>query len=176
MTRLVAAAALLAAVSLIGCASFVPMRSGNGVDLVVLTTDSETTEEFSRRLRGIERISSLPIPSEDTFRGSVSRLADGRRYTIAVLPTTASGGPSMEALARWAIDTWRPRYVLAVGTTAAVPQTGPVGAVGIVPLICDFDLERFEELGDTGLCYRADGGLLSSALSVGVSPVPPAAT
>ena len=38
--------------------------------------------------------------------------------------------------------------------------------VGVVTLTCDFDLDRYVEIRDTGNCYRPDGGLLAAALSV----------
>jgi hypothetical protein len=53
-----------------------------------------------------------------------------------------------------------------LGTALAVANDSPLGAVGVVTLICDFDVDRFEELRDTGRCYRSDGGLVTAALSV----------
>ena len=163
--RLAAGAAFLVALSMVGCTVLGGTRGEGRVDVVVLTTDSTTTDELLKRMERVESVPISPIQGSAAFRGRLTRIADQSVYTIAVVSTQSPDGSTLETLTREAVEAWRPRYVLAIGTTAAVAKAGPIGAVGIVPLICDFDLERFQRLGDTGVCYRADGGLLVAAYS-----------
>ncbi len=165
-----ARAAMLFALTMTGCArggiDLKELETASRVDIVVLTTDTETADELLQRLQDVK---VLPMPragAETWSRGQLTGLSNGDVYTILVGQAGAWDDAATETIARRAIEVWRPRYFLVLGTALAVANDSPLGAVGVVILICDFDVDRFEDLRDTGRCYRPDGGLVTAALSV----------
>jgi hypothetical protein len=163
---LIARALFLLAVATTGCASVDGARIESRIDILVMTTDRETTDALLDRLQGVERLPAAPAQAGSWFRGRLAREGDGRVYTIMVASGESPDEATMETMARRTIKAWRPRYVLAIGTTSAVAHEGPLGAVGVVSVICDFDLETYERVEDPGDCFRSDGGLLVAALAV----------
>jgi len=153
-----------------GCASVNIDNQGaedaRRVDILVVTTDRATETELLGRLHGIE---SLPAPQADEERwqrGRLTGLSDSSVYTIVAVRVEGLDDMARRATMWEAVSVWRPRYVLVLGTAPAAAYNAPLGAVGLALLGCDFDLDRYEELGDTGYCRRSDGGLYTAALSV----------
>ena len=170
MNGRVARAGMLFALAMAGCASggidLKRLETASQVDIVVLTTDKETTNEVLQRLRDVEVLPTPRAGAETWSRGLVTGLSNGDVYTILVGQAGEWDDAATETITRRAIEVWRPRYFLVLGTALAVANDSPLGAVGVVILICDFDVDRFEDLRDTGRCYRSDGGLVTAALSV----------
>jgi hypothetical protein len=158
---------LLLALGLGSCASVVDDGSKRAIDVVVLTTDREMAEAFLENLAAVEGIPTPLIGSSGWVRGKLDRESDGALYSVVVGPREGHDERTMALFPREAIRKWSPRYVLLIGTAPAVPYGNPLGAVGIVVLTCNFDLHRYETLGNVGKCYRPDGGLLTSALARG---------
>jgi hypothetical protein len=177
-------ATILFALVVCGCGTLGLAFDTDRVDLVLLTTDPETQEALLARMQNVEpipapsRTLAIPTPPENTaqttgeavwYRGELTDARQGSSYSIRI---GSAGQPSddpsnTEAILQDAGEAWSPRYVLVLGTAEAAAHEAPPGAVGIVTLICDFDLDRFLRLRDPGVCYRADGGLMSAALSFG---------
>ena len=167
---LVAGAGLLFVLVISGCASVNIDNQGaedaRRVDILIVTTDRATETELLGRLQGVE---SLPDPQADAERwqrGRLTGLSDGSVYTIVAIRVEGLDDMTRRATMWEAVSLWRPRYVLVLGTAPAAAYNAPLGAVGLALLGCDFDLDRYEELGDTGYCRRSDGGLYTAALSV----------
>jgi len=91
---------------------------------------------------------------------------DGSVYSVVVGQVDAQDDVTTKSIMHNAATIWRPRYVLILGTSSAVAYEEPLGAVGIVTLVCNFDLDRFEKSQDWGNCHRADGGLFTAARSI----------
>jgi len=162
---LAATACLLFVLLLSGCASLVGAAAEGSIDVMILTTDRETTDEVSRRLQGVERVPSPQTGTEGVSTGTLTGVRDGSVYSILVGRVARRDDATIRRIIGRATEVWRPRYLLVLGTTLAVTNEAPLGAVGIVTMSCEFDLDRFEESRDMGNCYRSDGGLLAAALS-----------
>lgn len=166
----VASAGLLFAVMSSGCAHFDAVmnqaKAESQVDILVLATDDVTTEEMLQRLHGVETWPAQQSGPEAWSRGYLNGARNGNVYTILVGQAGDQDGMATKNAIRKATRAWRPRYVLVLGTAPAVVNEDPLGAVGVVTLVCDFDLDRFEVLRDIGRCYRPDGGLFAAAISV----------
>ena len=167
---LLASTGFLLALMISSCASVnVDMQgteAASRVDIFIVTTDQTTASEVLRRLQDVENLPAAQPGETPWYRGHLTGVSDGSVYTILVGQADSHDDTTMRAVLRKSTTAWRPRYVLVLGTTAAVAYDAPLGAVGLVILTCDFDLDRFEESGDAGFCHRPDGGLYSSALSI----------
>ena len=136
------------------------------IDIFILATDRVTADEVLGRLQGVEKLSGQQ-PGQTTWsRGQLTGTRDGSVYSIVVAQVDAQNHMTTKRIMQNADMAWRPRYVLILGTAPAVPYDEPLGAVGIVTLVCGFDLDRYEKSQDPGKCHRADGGLFTAALSI----------
>jgi hypothetical protein len=117
-------------------------------------------------LQGVEKLEAPQPGKQPWYRGHVTGVSDGSVYTILVGQVAGGDNTTVNATMSKAISVWRPRYVFVLGTTPAVAYNAPLGAVALVILNCEFDLDRYDEFGDAGYCRRPDGGLLTAALSV----------
>lgn len=153
-----------------GCASVdVDLKAAQAVsqiDIFILATDRATAVEVLGRLHGIEDLPPLQTGQEKWSRGHLIGNLDGSVYSIVVGQVGGQDDSSMRTLMRKARNIWRPRYILVLGTASAVAYDEPLGAVGVVNLVCDFDLDRYQESQDQGKCHRADSGLFAAALSI----------
>lgn len=136
------------------------------IDVFVLATDRATGDEVRDRLQGVENLPVLEANHETWFQGHLTGMRDGSVYSIVVGQVGGADDTSARALMRKARSLLQPRYVLILGTVPAVAYDEPLGAVGVVTLVCDFDLERYQESRDVGKCHRADGGLFTAARSM----------
>jgi hypothetical protein len=136
------------------------------VDLLILATDRATADELQARLQRVPNLPAAQTGRGTWSRGSLTGVRDGSVYSIVVGQVDAQDGMTTKSIMRAAAMAWRPRYVLVLGTAPAVAYDQPLGAVGLVDLICSFDLDRYEEMQDSGRCHRADGGLFTAALSI----------
>lgn len=136
------------------------------VDIVVLATDPATADALVERLQDVEKRPGLLAGQGAWFRGHLLGVRDGSVYTVLVGQIGDQDDMTAEGVIWDATRVWRPRYVLVVGTAPAVPYDDPLGAVGLVTLICGFDLDQFNRTRDAGNCHRADWGLFAAALSV----------
>jgi len=142
------------------------------IDVFVLVTDRATGDEVRDRLQGVE---NLPVPEashETWFQGHLTGMRDGSVYSIVVGQVGGEDDTNARTLMRKARSILQPRYVLIIGTAPAVAYDEPLGAVGVVTLVCDFDLERYALHGSTFDVERVGGdrgggndssGLLSSS-------------
>jgi hypothetical protein len=164
-----ALAASVTFLTLLGaCASIDPsgnIEEGARSDIVILTADRATAQEVLERLQDVQRWPASRPDAQPWTRGHLTRTSDGAVYSVVIAPGEGLDEATMTTLARRAIEAWRPRYLLSVGTAAAAPYGDPLGVVGLVALICDFEIERFERVRDMGKCYRPDGGLFRAALA-----------
>ena len=167
---LAARAGLLFVLVIQGCASIDAdlkrSEAASQVDIFVLTTDRPTADEVIRRLQGVENQPASQSGEEVWSRGHLEGVRDGSAYTILVGQAGGQDDASTKAIMWKATREWRPRYILVLGTALAVANEAPLGAVGIVRMTCDFDLDRFNEMRETGNCHRSDGGLFAAALSI----------
>ena len=161
---------LLFALMVSGCASVDVVLKGtqaaSQIDIFILATDRATADEVLGRLQGVEELTALHADQERGSRGHLTGTRDGSVYSIVVGQLGGQDDTTAKAIMRKAATFWRPRYILVLGTSPAVAYDEPLGAVGVVTLVCDFDLGRYEESKDPGKCYRADGGLFTAALSL----------
>ena len=164
--RLALAVGLLFGLASAGCANLDAREVASRIDLVILATDQETEHELLQRLRNVENLAALRAGKSAWSRGHLIGARDGSLYTILVGQIGGRDEATTEMITRRAAEIWRPRYVLLLGTTLAIANEVPLGAVGLTTLTCDFELDRFEKFRDTGRCYRPDGGLLTAALAV----------
>ena len=156
----------LLVLTVLSCAEIRLADPTGPIDLVVMATDGLTEKEILRRLQGVETLTERAGDATPWSRGYLDGVRDDSIYTIIVGTLEGDVSAKAEEVMRISTEVWKPRYVLVLGTAIAVANESPLGAVGVVPLICDFDLERFEELRDLGNCYRSDGGLFTAALSL----------
>lgn len=136
------------------------------IDVFILVTDRATGDEVRGRLEGVENLPVLEAGPEAWFRGHLTGTRDGSVYSIVVGQVGEEADTNARTLMRKAGSILQPRYVLIIGTAPAVAYDEPLGAVGIVTLVCDFDLERYQESRDVGKCHRPDAGLFTAALSM----------
>jgi hypothetical protein len=163
---LAVSAGLLFVLALSGCASVSGVAVAPPIDIMILTTDRETTDQVLRRLQSVERMPASQTATEGVSRGTLAGANDGSVYSILVGRVAREDDATMRRIMKRAVERWRPRYMLVLGTTLAVANEAPLGAVGIVTMSCEFDLDRFEESRDMGNCYRPAGGLRAAALSL----------
>jgi len=136
------------------------------IDIFIVTADRPTADEVLGRLEGVEIVSGRRAGHAAWSRGHLTGAWDGSVYSIVVAQAGAEKHMTTEKIMQNAALVWRPRYVLLLGTAPAVAYDEPLGAVGLVTLICGFDLDRYQKSQDTGRCHRADGGLFAAALSI----------
>ena len=169
-THLVASVGLLFVLVSSGCASINVGKKGvetaSPIDILILTTERATAADVLQRLEGVENSPSPWAGEQPWSRGQLTGSSDGSVYTIVVGPVEAQGDTDVRSTLKAAAGFWAPRYILVLGTTPAVAYDEPLGAVGLVTLICDFELDRFKDLGSLGNCHRPDGGLFAAARSV----------
>jgi hypothetical protein len=167
---LVAGVGLLFTLMISGCASInfgmTRAQHTRHVDILIVTTDRATETEMIRALQNVENVPVLQLGEQPWSQGHLTGLSDGSVYTIVVGGLEGHDDATIKSTIQKSTSLWRPRYVLVLGTTPAVAYDEPLGAVGLVTLICDFDLDLFEEFGSSGNCHRPDGGLFASARSV----------
>ena len=136
------------------------------IDVFVLVTDRATGDEVLDRLQDVEKLPVLEASHKAWFQGHLTGTRDGSVYSIVVGQVGGEDDTNARALMRKARSILQPRYVLILGTVPAVAYDEPLGAVGVVTLVCDFDLGRFRESRDIGKCHRPDTGLFTAALSM----------
>jgi len=136
------------------------------IDVFILATDRATGDAVHDRLQDVENLPVLEASPETWFQGHLTGMRDGSVYSIVVGQVGGADDTSARALMRKARSLLQPRYVLILGTVPAVAYDEPLGAVGVVTLVCDFDLERFQESRDIGKCHRPDAGLFTAARSM----------
>jgi len=138
------------------------------IDILIMVPDHGTADELLGRLQAVEHVPVLKAAQEiwSWSRGHLTSTQDGSVYSIVVGQLDAQANTPMEAIIQNAAMAWRPRYVLILGTALAVAYDEPLGVVGLATMICGFDLDRYKKSQDAGRCHRADGGLLTAALSI----------
>ena len=167
---LATSAGLLFAFVISGCASVDSGIKGEEastpIDIFILVTDRATTDELLGRLQGVETLPALQADRKPIYRGYLMGTRDGSVYSIVVGQVDAHDGLTTKMIMQNAARVWRPRYLLTLGTAPAVAFDEPLGAVGLVTLVCGFDLDRYEKSQDSGNCHRSDAGLFTAALSI----------
>ncbi len=136
------------------------------IDLFVVVTDQATADEVRARLQPVPNLPPPQTGQRQWFRGYLTGVRDSSVYSIVVGQVDAQDGMTTKMIMQAAATAWRPRYILVLGTAPAVAYDEPLGAVGLVNLICSFDLDRYEKTQDSGRCHRADAGLFTAALSM----------
>ena len=136
------------------------------IDIFIVATDRETADELLGRLQDVENVPALKVGDRSWSRGHLTSMRDGSVYSVVVGKVEAPGDTTTETIMQHASKVWRPRYVLVLGMAPAVAYDEPLGAVGVVTMVCGFDLDRYEKSQDAGKCHRPDGGLLTAALSI----------
>lgn len=163
-------AGLLFAFVILGCASVDSGIKGeeapNQIDVFILVTDRATTDELLGRLQGVETLPAPQVGQKPFSRGHLTGMRDDSVYSIVVGEVDDQDAMITKMIMQNAARVWRPRYVLTLGTATAVAYDEPLGAVGLVTLVCGFDLDRYEKSQDSGNCHRSDGGLFTAALSI----------
>jgi hypothetical protein len=167
---LAASVGLLFAFMISGCASVDTGIEGEEattrIDIFILVTDRATTDELLGRLQGVEKLPALQAFQKPLYRGHLTGIRDGSVYSIVVGQIDPQDAMTTKLIMQNAGRLWLPRYVLTLGTAPAVAYDEPLGAVGLVTLVCGFDLDRYEKSQDSGKCHRSDGGLFTAALSI----------
>jgi hypothetical protein len=167
---LAASVGLLFAFVILGCASVDTGVKGEEattqIDIFILVTDRATTDELLGRLQGVEKLPALQAFQKPLYRGHLTGVRDGSVYSIVVGQIDPQDAMTKKMIMQNAGRFWRPRYVLTLGTAPAVAYDEPLGAVGLVTLVCGFDLDRYEKSQDSGKCHRSDAGLFTAALSI----------
>jgi hypothetical protein len=140
-------------------------RGGDPVDVVILTYESATHDALRGRLDSSEP-EGAPSPPGRWVRGHLepSRGRPGR-YSVALGLAEESGAGSAEAVTRAALETWRPRYLLLLGTAAAASDEDVRGTLVVPRLICEVERGAAGE-AYRGLCHRTDRSLLNAALAL----------
>lgn len=157
---------LIALVAASGSCQSMPARpSAAAADLLILTTDETTRSALVARLQNVEPMPAERDASASWLLATLERESGGGSYSIRIADAHEAISEGAEGLAR-AVDRWDPRYILVLGDGVAVVNESPLGAVGIVTLNCDFELDRYTELRDPGNCYRPDGGLRTASLAL----------
>jgi hypothetical protein len=136
------------------------------IDIFILVTDRTTADEVLGRLQGVENLPALQAGQIAWSRGNLKGTRDGSVYSIVVGQIDRHDDMTTKMIMQNAARSWRPRYVLILGTAPAVAYDDPLGAVGLVTLVCGFDLDRYEASQDSGKCHRSDAGLFTAALSI----------
>ncbi len=145
-------------------------RGEDPVDIVILTYEPATYDALRGRLGSSESEGprGTPSPPARWARGQLepSRGRPGR-YSLALGLAEESDAGSAEAVTRAALETWRPRYFLLLGTAPAVSDEDVRGTLVVPRLICE--VER-GAAGDArrGGCHRTDRSLLNAALALGI--------
>jgi hypothetical protein len=139
---------------------------GIQIDIFILATDRTTVDEVLDRLQGVENVPALAAGQTTWSRGHLKGTRDGSLYSIVVGQIDRLDDMTTKMIMQNAARVWRPRYVLILGTAPAVAYDEPLGAVGLVTLVCGFDLDRYEASQDSGECHRSDAGLFTAALSI----------
>jgi hypothetical protein len=122
------------------------IEKGARSDIVILTADRAMAQEVLERLQDVQSWPASRPDAQPWSRGHLTRTSDGGVYSVVVAPGEGLDEATMKTIARRAIEAWRPRYLLSVGTAAAAPYGDPLGVVGLVALICDFEIERLAAL------------------------------
>jgi hypothetical protein len=145
-------------------------RGGDPVDIVILTHEPATHDAVRGRLDSSEPEDThgAPSPSGLWVRGHVepSRGRPGR-YSVALGLAEESDGGSAEAVTQAALEAWRPRYFLLLGTAPAASDKDVRGTLVVPRLICR--VEGRAATGEhRGNCQRTDRSLLNAALALGI--------
>jgi hypothetical protein len=144
-------------------------RGGDPVDIVILTYEPATYDAVRGRLDSSESEGrGTPSPPARWVRGHLepSRGRPGR-YSVALGLAEESDVRSAEAVTKAALETWRPRYLLLLGTAPAASDEDVRGTLVVPRLICEFERRA---AGDArrGGCHRTDRSLLNAALALGI--------
>jgi hypothetical protein len=159
--------ALLVLASTLPAAAPAQARGAGPADVVILTYEPAVHDALREGLDSSEPAGSQGAGEESTrwVRGHLQP-AGGRpgRYAVALGLVKAPGPEAAEAITRAAIETWRPRYLLLLGTATAASDDDVRGTLVVPRLICEVERER------QGSCHRTNRSLLNAALALGSDP------